>query len=224
MSAHPGFADGHGLSDPTYARICQMIRKDILAGEFPPGSRLKISELTKRYGVSQMPIREALQQLQGEWLVTIAPNRGASVRQVDAAFIRDMYDVRGQIEALLTRQCCLRVQPEELETLKAQAADCERQANDGNHEEFLKANQEFHSSIYTISGNAVGSELLRMHFGLLRALRSLHGFGAQRLATVVAEHRELVEAIVRKEAARAALLSLRHCESAKQDLLERIGW
>ena len=53
--------------------------------------------------------REALQMLQGEGLVTIAPNKGASVRTVDERVIHNMYDIRGVIEALLVRRCVARI-------------------------------------------------------------------------------------------------------------------
>ena len=91
------------LATPTYARVCELLRKDILSGQFPPGARLKIAELSQAYGVSQMPIREALQQLQGEGLLDILPNRGASVRTVDARMVRNIYDLRGAIESMLVR-------------------------------------------------------------------------------------------------------------------------
>src|SRR3712207_3392027 len=69
-----------GIADPIYVRVREQLRTDILQGVFAPGERIKIAELSKRYGVSQMPVREALQMLQGEGLVTIAPNKGASIR------------------------------------------------------------------------------------------------------------------------------------------------
>ncbi|MBL8228105.1 MAG: GntR family transcriptional regulator, partial [Bryobacterales bacterium] len=72
--------DAQGLGDPVYLRVRERLRADILSGRFGPGERIKIAELSKRYGVSQMPVREALQMLQGEGLITIAPNKGASVR------------------------------------------------------------------------------------------------------------------------------------------------
>jgi len=71
--------------DSLYARI----RQDILSGMLAANERLKVSSLAGRYQTSTNPVREALQQLRGEGLVVIEPNRGASVRRIDAGFVRD---------------------------------------------------------------------------------------------------------------------------------------
>ena len=71
-----------GLRGTTYHRVHKAILSDIVNGTFAPGSRLKVAELCKRYGSSQMPIREALQLLQGEGFVVMSPNKGASVRPI----------------------------------------------------------------------------------------------------------------------------------------------
>jgi DNA-binding GntR family transcriptional regulator len=220
-SLHPDTED-LGLADPIYARICQKIRSDILSGIFSPGQRLKISELTKRYRVSQMPIREALQQLQGEWLVTILPNRGASVRKVDETFISQMYEIRGHLEGLLTRRCTERATDEEIERLSTIQAEWEAVAATGEVGAIMNANRSLHRSIYEASRNPVGRELLERHFGLLHSLRSTYGFGIDRLPTVTAEHRELVAAIRRRDCDAAERIAREHCESAHQDLLERM--
>lgn len=223
MTPQPGPLETLGLSDPTYARICQRIRTDIMAGVFPPGHRLKIAELTRMYGVSQMPVREALQQLQGEWLVTISPNRGASVRQMDASFVGDLYDIRGQIEGMLTGLCAERASAEYLDRLSALVAAAEQCAVNGDCPGYLRINQEFHQLIYSVAGNVVGIELLGSHFGLLQSLRHLHGFSESRLASVITEHAQIMDALRRRDRALAVEAAVRHCQSAKVDLLHRMG-
>jgi len=74
--------------------IQQRIRDDILAGELAFGTRITTAELAQRYGVSQMPIREALRELRGEGLVTMEPNRGARVRAIDPDFVGNIFDIR----------------------------------------------------------------------------------------------------------------------------------
>ncbi len=214
--------DDLGLADPIYARICQRIRSDILSGELAPGQRLKISDLIKRYKVSQMPIREALQQLQGEWLVTISPNRGACVRQVDAAFIGHMYEIRGVIEGLLARRCAESAGEEDIAALSALEAECEAHAAREDLPATLAANKEFHGKIYQIAGNPVATELLNRHFGLLQALRKIYGVGPRRFERLVEQHRHLMDAIRRHDAATAAEAGALHCESARDDLLARL--
>ena len=70
-----------------------------------PGTRLTIKEIAKRYHVSEMPVREALQRLQGEGLIELLPHRGSRVKVIDEVFMENIYDIRGVIEGLLICSC-----------------------------------------------------------------------------------------------------------------------
>ena len=78
--------------------IYELIRNDIISGQLRANERLKVVDLAKRYGTSTNPIREALQQLQGEGLVVIAPNKGATVRTIDEHLIREIYEVNAVLD------------------------------------------------------------------------------------------------------------------------------
>ena len=67
------------------------LRDEILSGAAPPGERLVVRDLVERWGVSHIPIREALRVLHGEGLVIIEPNRGAHVRPIYSGFIEDLF-------------------------------------------------------------------------------------------------------------------------------------
>src|SRR6185369_3640492 len=86
-----------------YQRIQDLIRLDIVEGRLQANVRLKVVELAKRYGVSPIPIREALQRLEGEGLVVISPNCGARVRQLDERFVRNITDIALLLEPYIAR-------------------------------------------------------------------------------------------------------------------------
>ena len=67
------------------------IRDDIVSGALRFGERITMDALASRYGVSHMPVREALRELQGEGLVQIEPNRGARVRSIDSSFVENLF-------------------------------------------------------------------------------------------------------------------------------------
>ena len=79
------------------------IRRMILNGELKPGDRLRQNDLAATFGVSTMPIREALRQLQAEGLVTFYPRRGAQVAQVSLAEYEEIYRIREELEVLACR-------------------------------------------------------------------------------------------------------------------------
>src|SRR6186713_1394544 len=111
--------------------IEQRLRNDIVAGVLPFGSRLIIEDLATRYGVSHMPIRDALRILQGEGLVVIEPNRGARVRPIYRGFIEDVFDVRCAIETMLARRAAARRTDEHLQRMREAAARLEAMVKEG---------------------------------------------------------------------------------------------
>lgn len=207
------------VGDPIYLKVREQLRNDILAGVFAPGQRIKIADVATRYGVSQMPVRETLQMLQGEGLVTIAPNRGASVREVDERFIRNMYDIRGVIEALLVRRCVARIQDADISALHAIEARYEACLRAGDRDGVLLENQDLHRVIYAAADNPEALELLERNWGLIRGLRRTFGFGPERDAQIIQEHRLLIQALVRRDTTDAERVVLLHCDNARNDLI-----
>ncbi len=208
-----------GIADPIYVRVREQIRTDILKGVFSPGDRIKIADLSRRYGVSQMPVREALQMLQGEGLITFAPNRGASVRNVDEHFIDNMYEIRGALECLLVRRAIARIQDSDvfrLHSIQARYEDCaHRRDLDG----LLRENKALHHVIYEIADNVDALGLLERNWELVVTMRRTFGFGQGRLDELVTEHRALIRALDRRDVAEAERITLLHCDNARRDLL-----
>lgn len=211
--------DTAGIGDPVYKRVRERIRQDILSGRLAPGVRIKTAEFSARYGVSQMPIREALQQLQGEGLVTIAPNRGASVRRVDDAFIRNIYDIRAALESMMVRRGVAVVTDADMFTLYATEGRFEDAARRHDTGAALAANAELHDAMYRLADNPEAVEVISRHSELMTGLRRRFGYGANRMDEIIGEHRQLLRAFDQRDAATAARIIEEHCEKAKVDLI-----
>ena len=210
------------FGEPVYARVCEHIRQDILSGKLEAGIRLKIHGLCQRYNVSQMPIREALQQLQGEGLIVIEPNRGAYVRRVDEHFIKNMYDIRGAIDALLARLGIPNLTDESLEKILEIQERYEEFAHAKDTNVFLTINKQFHHEFYMLADNPEALQIMERQWGLIDTLRAKYGFGSTRLIEIMSEHRELLEAYEHRNIALAERIARDHCEKAKIDLLQQI--
>ena len=99
------------LNTPTYIRLREQLRSDIVAGVWALGSHVTLAELATHYEVSQNPVREALLQLQGEGVVAMRMNRGAMIPTVDAKYINSLYKVRGAIQSMLARDAAANATP-----------------------------------------------------------------------------------------------------------------
>jgi DNA-binding GntR family transcriptional regulator len=207
------------MGGTTYQRVRDRIRRDIISGHIAPGSRLKIADLALLYGLSQMPVREALQQLQGEGLVTLSPNRGASVRRMDAQFIRNLFDIREALEGFLTFQAAPRVTPALIDELRTIQHRYDGLVAADDRLALEPVNREFHEAILGVTGNAEAIRLLDQHTAIIGVLRSRHGYAPGRLATIQREHWALLEALERRDAAGAQAIHAAHVRHAGDDML-----
>jgi len=214
--------DAPSATPPAYARVCQQLRQDILAGRFPWGGRLKIHDLVRRYGVSQMPIREALQKLQGEGLITIRPNCGACVRTVNEKFIADIYDLRGAIETMLIRRATDRATEADLRAMEI-ILETHRQAERrGEFSASLEYNKQFHRVIYRMADNPDATDVIERYWDLIDAMRRRFGFSPGFMWGVIEGHRRVLEAIAARDAETAIRISAGSCQRSKEDLIAQM--
>jgi DNA-binding GntR family transcriptional regulator len=216
-----------GMPDPSapgvgYARLRDAIRLDIVTGVFQSGVRLKIPELCRRYGVSSIPIREALQNLEGEGLVVMMPNRGATVRAVDATFLGEIYDIREAIDGFMARRFVELATADALaavETAQAELEACE-DAGDvlGRH----NADRRFHRIILGTSNNSQAMLIIERQNNLINALRLNFGQSDARRRQVREEHHALIAAFREGDGEAAARIAARHARNARNDLIARL--
>ncbi len=206
-----------------YQRVHERLRADILAGRIAPGARLKIQDLATRYGLSHMPVREALQQLQGEGLVVMAPNRGATVRRMDAQFVRNLFAIREALEGYLTRQAAGLLDAAGIATLKRIQAEMRRAPAGRDPALVARLNRAFHRTIEAATGNDEAIRLLDLHSDLIGALRVRFGYRRGRLQVVLREHDALIDALARGDAEAAGALHDQHIRGARDDMLQAMA-
>lgn len=211
-------SDAFNLGRTNYQRVRDIIRNDIISGHFQPGERLKVSELVERYGLSAMPIREALQQLQGEGLIVLAANKGASVRKIDEQFLWKMYEIRKALEFYFATQVADRATSSDVERLRAIVAQQEQAVADGDWERVLDLDLAFHAQIVGISGNDEAVNLLKRAYDVTRPLRLRFGFSAAQQQRMPHDHDAIIDAIAQHDTARLSSLVSGHINWAFTDL------
>lgn len=207
----------------TAMRVADDLRRRILQGDLVPGQRLKIDELASMCGVSHMPVRAALQELEAEGVLEAFPHRGAVIRGVDADFVRNLYDVREAIEGMLTERCAERIDKAGIALLEAAVLAYERAAARKATVALLDANRRIHDTVNDIAANPLAVRVLAQGRLLIEALRWRFGYGKGRVDRVVAQHRALLRAIAARNAERAGRLARQHCTAARDDLLALLG-
>jgi len=207
------------LSNTTYSKVREQLRHDILSNYFAPGARLKILDLVKLYNVSQMPIREALQQLQGEGLVVIEQHKGAYVRHIDKKFVSNIYDVRRVIEVFMTLESMRSITDDILKRLWKIQIGCEKAAKKGNLEQLLKYNTDFHGTLYKLADNEEAFRLVEGHWQLINSLRMSFGYGVRRADEIIHEHEQILKALEKRDEKALEEAASIHCINAKKDVL-----
>ncbi len=207
-------------SAPLRRKLVATLRRLVETGRLPAGHRLIEKELCAELGVSRTVLREALRELESEGLL-VAGARGLSVAILGRAEAENIYAVRGALEALLARQFCTRAGEAEKAVLRTAHARLAAAYAHGDLAAVLDAKLAFYGALGAGAANPVAGELierLNARISLLRA-RSLGDTG--RRAASLGEIDELVAALERGEAERAAELAGRHVAAAAHAALGR---
>ncbi|WP_207538445.1 GntR family transcriptional regulator [Sabulicella rubraurantiaca] len=207
------------LASTITQRVQEKLREEILAGRMPPGSRIKIADLAARYGLSHMPVREALQALQGEGLVTLSPNRGASVRAVDATLIRNLFGIREALEGHLAAEAAASITPATIATLRKIHEDYDAATREGEVPAMVRLNKALHRVVHCAAGNEEAVRLLDQHAALIGALRIGLGYAPGRPDAIRGEHLALIEALARGDGETARTVQAAHVRAARDDML-----
>lgn len=171
-----------------FARI---LRERILSGELTPGDRLNEVKLAAHYGISRSPIREALQALSGEGLVTFVPGRGAFVGGLTVVEIREIGQIREALESYAVRLVATSATPEQLDGL-AKSVDVIDHAGDNDPE---CAQRDFHAEVLRLAGNGRLEQHAATVATLLRAARSRSATIPGRVDNAAQEHQVILEAL-----------------------------
>jgi len=174
----------------------QLILDAIDAGTFRPGDRLVESELAEKFGVSRTPIREALQRLETQSLLT-RDGRSLIVASLDHNQMAELYAVRTELEGLAARLAARHATEEEVQVLRDMVD--EDRALLGDPPALSRANRRFHTMIHRASHNRfLVQQLDLVHRSMaLMATTSLAAEGRGEIA--LAEHTAIVEAISRRD-------------------------
>ena len=202
-----------------YFRLQLLLREDILSGRISAGERLKVSDVAARYGTSTNPAREALQGLEGEGLVVIAPNKGARVRPVDDDFVNNIFELRGIIEPHLVRGFAEYATGDEVGQLSTLQQACDAAVADGSYPAFHASNVAFHDYIIARHHNREAARIMTQHAAWVRALSRKNPLTLAQMRRSTQEHRDILDAIRCGDPAEASAAATRHIQNSSTVVL-----
>lgn len=221
MTAQLSLSGTKRLSRTTQAHVVAYLRRAILLGELPPGTRLVQAELAELMHISVTPIREALRELSTQGLVDLDAFRGAVVHTPTLAELEDIFEVRAALLPLSIRQGVQCITPQQLEEAAAVLAQMEQEPDQTR---WIELNRTFHDLLYSASNNHHLQTILQRlsDIATLYINLSFAEHPNQR-RTAEAEHQAVLAAYQNQDADLATDLMLQHINStldAARDVLQ----
>ncbi|QIE57269.1 GntR family transcriptional regulator [Pikeienuella piscinae] len=186
----------------------EYLREGVFRGRYAPGQRLVEADLTAELGVSRSLLREAFHRLAAEGTIELVPNRGALVRRMSLTDATELFDIRMELEALAARRAARNAADRSVRrTFLADTAFIYDDMARLSASAYIMENQRFHGAMFVAADNRQLIELnMRLQLSLIMAQIS-SAITPDVIATSLAEHRAIAEAIaaVDEEAADAAI-------------------
>lgn len=178
---------------PLSQQIRDQLLERIMHGELPPGSRLIELRIAEDFSTSQAPVREAIRELETMGVVETLPNKGARVRTISNEELRQLYDVRAQLESYAAQLATEKGVPLKSK-LKDAVKDMKKAARASDSTGFANHNSRFHRIILESSGNTVLLELWETLNVQSRTITNVTR-SRRNLMELADSHLEIIEAI-----------------------------
>jgi DNA-binding GntR family transcriptional regulator len=190
------------------AKIRDSLEQRIIEGELGIGKRLDEAELSKHYGVSRTPVREALQRLAESGLAEHLPRRGTFVSTPSLSELVEMFEVMAELECMAVRLATRRATSADIDALTESNETCRAAFEAGDTKRYYELNAAVHRQIYKMSGNSfLTVEARRLH-DRLRPYRRLQLRVRGRMGESMNEH-DIILAAMRDGDCQQAVVTMR---------------
>jgi GntR family transcriptional regulator, rspAB operon transcriptional repressor len=199
------------------SKVYRELRRSIIMGHHRPGERLSLDKLTKTYGTSITPLRDALQMLDQEGLITIKPRSGYFVKSLTLKELAELFELREILELAAVERAAPRITAEYLYRLEHVHAGYTGD-DDESYDRYTDENRRFHVLVAEASGNDELANLVgRLHDRLARFM-VLRGAGKTQEYT----HAHIIEALRAHDVAAARTAMLGEITETRHAILDRV--
>ena len=205
-------------------RVFNQLQDAIVRGELAPGTKITEPGLSKAYGISRGPLREAMRRLEAHRLIERVPHVGARVVKLSMKELLELFDVREAMESMAARLAARHMSSEEIAGLREVLAFHERQADLQRGEAYYQreGDLDFHYRIVLGSHNRMLMTILCDDlYYLVRLYRTQFSASGSRPQRAFVEHHRIVDAIEAGDEELAELLMRRHVSASRENVAER---
>lgn len=202
--------------------VYQSLKKSIILGKLKGGERLKEESLAKEIGISRTPIREALHKLEQDELLYRLPKGGFAVKKFRKEDVEEIFGIRSALESYAAYLATLNITPEELSKLENKIQESEEALINGENDRLIKLNTEFHDLLYKSCKSKKLIEMINNFRDYFYRYRDtlLHTEGGIKYS--VESHRQMLEAMRKKNPRLVERLVRQHLERGKKIILQEI--
>jgi GntR family transcriptional regulator of gluconate operon len=205
-----------------WQRVVYAMRRAIVIGELEPGTHLKEPALAQRFGVSRLPVREAIVQLEREGLVRSEPRRGAFVVGVTEQAISDIYECRLLLESCALRRAAARIDEQGVAALATLMDQMEAGVAAGQVPLVATCDMAFHRLIIYLSGSRALATAWEPLTPLIETALGIAEATVPDLPTAVGGHRGILLALQQRDGEGAVLLMSAHLPGGEKLVLDAI--
>ncbi|MCL4761724.1 MAG: GntR family transcriptional regulator [Burkholderiales bacterium] len=209
-----------GQRSTTADRVYDVLEKLIISGRLRPGDRLTELSLCAELKVSRTPLRQALQRLVSRGWVLRLPNGAIAVVDVSEEEIEALYAVRAALEALVLRQAVRRMTEGDLARVRDLLKAQDMAAKAGDPDLVSMRGEQFHRTLWALSGNAVGIQFLEDIHQRTTRYRRLSFAKPYRFKEGLRQHWEIVEALASQDVDKACRILQDHVDRSRNYVMQ----
>ena len=202
--------------------VYESLKKSILHGKLKAGQRLIEEQLAHQVGISRTPVREAFHKLERDELVTRLPKGGFAVREFTKEDVEEIFGIRSALESYAAYLATLHITPDKISTLEKRLKESEEALEKGDDDKVVQLYTEFHDILYKSCKSKKLVEMINNFRDYFYRYRSALLHMENGMSYSNKDHRQMLEAMKKKNPRLAESLVRKHLSRGKDLVLKEI--
>lgn len=202
-------------------KVYEQLRQRILGAEILPGEIVSLRGLADKFGVSLLPVREAVWQLESERILVVRSNKRIEVNQLTRSEFDEVLSLRLLLESTAVEQACDCRSDNDVVKVETILKAMEKHVGK-NHKSYIRKNDQFHEAIYACAGSPLLLELIQRLKSRVNPYVYLHAVYGRDLTSAISCHHEMFEGLAKGNAKKAVAALQRDLKDAGRVIRDKL--